>query len=96
MAALTPPAGPSPTALVVGVDGKVQLRALTTDRAIGNDWLITNGLKDGDRLIVSGVQMVRPGVEVTANEVTLNDTSAAPIVQFENIILIEVKDPNVP
>jgi membrane fusion protein, multidrug efflux system len=63
-----------PTALVVDTEGKVQLRVLTTDRAIGNDWLITSGLKAGDRLVVSGVQMVRPGAEVTANEVTLNDT----------------------
>jgi membrane fusion protein (multidrug efflux system) len=66
-----------PTALVVDTDSKVQLRVLTTDRAIGNDWLITSGLKAGDRLVVSGVQMVRPGVEVTANEVTLNDTGTA-------------------
>ena len=40
------------TALVVGADGKVQSRILTTDRAIGNDWLVTKGLDDGDRLIV--------------------------------------------
>jgi membrane fusion protein, multidrug efflux system len=66
-----------PTALVVDTDSKVQLRVLSTDRAVGNDWLITNGLKAGDRLIVSGVQMVRPGVEVTANEVTLNDPGTA-------------------
>jgi membrane fusion protein, multidrug efflux system len=58
-----------PTALVVDGDGKAQLRILKTDRAIGNDWLITEGLKDGDRLIVSGVQKVRPGMPVTVNEV---------------------------
>src|SRR3984957_3614500 len=43
------------TALVVGADGKVQSRILTTDRAIGNDWLVTKGLNAGDRLIVRGV-----------------------------------------
>jgi membrane fusion protein (multidrug efflux system) len=64
-------------ALVVDKDGKVQSRLLTTDRAIGNDWLVTGGFDDGDRLIVSGVQMVRPGMEVTAKEVKLDDTPAA-------------------
>jgi membrane fusion protein (multidrug efflux system) len=60
-----------PTALVVGQDGKVELRMLTTDRAIGEKWLVTKGLNDGDRLIVKGVQMVKPGADVTAKEVAL-------------------------
>jgi membrane fusion protein (multidrug efflux system) len=63
-----------PTALVVDADGKVQLRILKTDRAIGNDWLIADGLKDGDRLIVSGVQKARPGMKVTVNEPATGDT----------------------
>jgi membrane fusion protein, multidrug efflux system len=67
-----------PTALVVDADGKVQSRKLITDRAIGDFWLVTKGLNDGDRLIVSGVQMVQPGIEVTANEVKLDDGTAAP------------------
>jgi membrane fusion protein, multidrug efflux system len=66
------------TALVVGADGKVQSRILTTDRAIGNDWLVTKGLNAGDRLIVRGVQMVQPGIEVTANEVKLDADPAQP------------------
>jgi membrane fusion protein, multidrug efflux system len=66
------------TALVVGADGKVQSRILTTDRAIGNDWLVTKGLDAGDKLIVRGVQMVQPGVEVTANEVKLDSDPTSP------------------
>jgi membrane fusion protein, multidrug efflux system len=66
-----------PTALVVGADGKVQLRVLKADRAIGNDWLISDGLKDGDRLIVSGVQKARPGMPVTVNEGALGDAGTA-------------------
>jgi membrane fusion protein (multidrug efflux system) len=57
-----------PTALVVGADNKVELRVLTTGPAIGTDWLVTDGLKDGDRLIVSGVQRARPGMLVTVKE----------------------------
>jgi membrane fusion protein (multidrug efflux system) len=57
-----------PTALVVGQDNKVELRELKTDRAIGDQWLVTSGLKAGDRVIVEGVQKVRPGSEVKAVE----------------------------
>ncbi len=55
-----------PTALVVGADGKVELRVLTVDRAIGNQWLVADGLKDGDRVIVQNLQRIGPGVTVTA------------------------------
>jgi membrane fusion protein, multidrug efflux system len=65
-----------PTALVVDTADKVQLRILKTDRAIGNNWLVADGLKDGDRLIVSGVQKARPGNRVTVNEIATG--SAAP------------------
>jgi membrane fusion protein (multidrug efflux system) len=57
-----------PTALVVGADDKVELRVLKTDRAIGTDWLVSDGLKPGDRVIIEGVQKVRPGAQVTATE----------------------------
>jgi membrane fusion protein (multidrug efflux system) len=67
-----------PTALVVDGGGKVQLRLLKTDRAIGDSWLVTDGLKDGDRLIVSGVQKARPGMPVTVNEVAVGDAGAPP------------------
>jgi membrane fusion protein (multidrug efflux system) len=67
-----------PTALVVDGDGKVQLRLLKTDRAIGGSWLVTDGLKDGDRLIVSGVQKARPGAPVTVNEVAAGNAGDGP------------------
>lgn len=57
-----------PTALVVNAENKVELRELKTDRAIGDQWLVTDGLKAGDKVIVEGVQMARPGVEVAAIE----------------------------
>ena len=66
-----------PTALVVDASGKVQSRILTTDRAIGDSWLVSKGLQAGDKLIVKGVQMVHPGLEVTANEVKLDGTVAS-------------------
>ena len=57
-----------PVAFVVDADGKLAQRALTTERAIGDQWLVGSGLKAGDRLVVEGQQKARPGqpVEVKA------------------------------
>jgi membrane fusion protein (multidrug efflux system) len=54
----------NPVALIVDSSDKVELRALKVDRAIGDKWLISEGLKPGDRLIVEGIQKVRPGAPV--------------------------------
>jgi membrane fusion protein (multidrug efflux system) len=53
-----------PTAMVVGPDGKAEVRVLKTSRAVGNQWLISDGLKPGDRLIVDNLQKLRPGMTV--------------------------------
>ncbi|MFP6848020.1 MAG: efflux RND transporter periplasmic adaptor subunit [Pseudomonas sp.] len=58
----------TPTALVVGQDNKVELRQLKASRTVGNQWLIEDGLKAGDRLITEGLQFVKPGNEVTVAE----------------------------
>lgn len=57
------------TALVVGADDKVELRQIVASQAIGDKWLVTSGLKTGDRVIITGLQKVRPGVQVKAQEV---------------------------
>lgn len=53
------------TALVVGEGNKVERKRLTLSRAVGNQWLVTSGLKAGDRLIVEGLQRARPDLVVT-------------------------------
>jgi membrane fusion protein (multidrug efflux system) len=58
-----------PTALVVGSDNKVELRTLQTERAIGDKWLVTSGLKAGERVIVEGLQFAKPGATVNPTEV---------------------------
>ncbi|MBV8405976.1 MAG: efflux RND transporter periplasmic adaptor subunit [Gammaproteobacteria bacterium] len=55
-------------ALVVGADNKVELRTLEIDRAIGDQWVVTAGLKAGDRIIVEGIQAAKPGRQVVADE----------------------------
>ncbi|PZQ59846.1 MAG: efflux transporter periplasmic adaptor subunit [Sphingomonas taxi] len=56
----------NPTAMVVGADGKLQSRALTAPRTIGESWLVTAGLKPGDKVVVEGAMMLRPGMPVKA------------------------------
>jgi len=53
-----------PTAFVVGPDGKADLRVVQTSRAIGNQWLISDGLQPGDQLIVDNLQKLQPGMAV--------------------------------
>lgn len=57
-----------PTSLVVNGDNKVELRELKASRVVGDQWLIEGGLKDGDRVIVEGLQFVKPGDTVNAHE----------------------------
>ena len=52
--------------MVVDGQGKAELRILQTSRAIGDHWLVTSGLKEGDRLIVEGLLKVQPGAAVSA------------------------------
>jgi membrane fusion protein, multidrug efflux system len=58
------------TALLIGSDGKVVERQVQASQMIGDKWLVTSGLKAGDRLIVEGTDKVRPGM--TAKGVPMN------------------------
>ncbi|HHQ8224681.1 TPA: multidrug efflux RND transporter periplasmic adaptor subunit AcrA [Klebsiella pneumoniae] len=55
--------------MVVGEGDKVEVRQVTASQAIGDKWLVTDGLKSGDRVIVTGLQKIKPGVQVKAQEV---------------------------
>ncbi len=54
------------TALIVDRANKVERRTVTAAQAIGDKWLITSGLKAGERLIVEGTDKVKPGDTVRA------------------------------
>jgi membrane fusion protein (multidrug efflux system) len=53
-----------PVAMVVNAEKKVERRQLVTERAVGNAWLVTEGIQPGDQVIVEGLQKVRPGTLV--------------------------------
>jgi membrane fusion protein (multidrug efflux system) len=67
-----------PTALVVGADNKVELRVFKTDRAIGDKWLVADGLHAGERVIVDGVQKAMPGAVVQPVEMNSATDANAP------------------
>jgi membrane fusion protein, multidrug efflux system len=50
--------------LLVGPDGKVSARPVTTDAVQEGQWIISQGLKAGDRVIVDGLQKIKPGATV--------------------------------
>jgi membrane fusion protein (multidrug efflux system) len=53
-----------PTVLVVGKNNMSELRIIQADRTVGDDWLVTGGLRPGEKVIVEGGPLVRPGIPV--------------------------------
>ncbi|MFX7845131.1 HlyD family secretion protein, partial [Acinetobacter baumannii] len=62
------------TALLVNQNDEVELRRIEAERVIGDNWLVSGGLQPGERLIVDGLQFIRPGIKVRP----LPLTAAAP------------------
>jgi membrane fusion protein (multidrug efflux system) len=58
--------------LIVGADNKVEQRRITTGVEQGRNVVVSEGLKEGELVIVEGVQKVRPGQLVSANAVAQN------------------------
>ncbi|EQB15264.1 MAG: family efflux transporter, subunit [Novosphingobium lindaniclasticum] len=54
----------NPTALTVGAGNKLEMRKIEAPRTVGTNWLVTSGLKAGDKVVVDGAQMLRPGMPV--------------------------------
>jgi membrane fusion protein (multidrug efflux system) len=60
--------------MVVAADNKVETRPVTVGPRIGTLWVIDSGLNPGDRVIVEGIQKVRPGMTVKPTVVEIQDT----------------------
>jgi membrane fusion protein (multidrug efflux system) len=71
------------TTLVVGADNKVALRTIQATRTVGANWVVDGGLKEGEKVIVSGIQKVQPGALVRAVETTPQQ-AASPQTQSAN------------
>lgn len=75
--------GGKASAFVINGDNTVQKRAVTINKAVGNQWLLHEGLKEGDHLVIDGLQKIRDGVAVTPvnlgeNVATTNNTAETP------------------
>lgn len=62
--ALVRDAKANPTTYVVSEDNSVEVRPLELGRTSGAYWIVRSGLKAGDRVIVGGLQKIRPGMKV--------------------------------
>lgn len=70
-----------PVVMVVDGEDKLQSRPVKTERAIGDQWLVSEGLQAGDRLAIDGVQKSRPGELV--RPVPLDASAAPPAVALD-------------
>ncbi|MFP3479416.1 efflux RND transporter periplasmic adaptor subunit [Burkholderia ambifaria] len=66
-----------PVALIVGTNNKVETRQLKTTGMQGRNWIVEGGLQAGDRVIVQGVEKVRPGATVKSVAAQLPASGAA-------------------
>jgi membrane fusion protein (multidrug efflux system) len=71
----------NPVVWVVGAGDKLEQHIITAPRTVGQDWLVTGGLKPGDKVIVEGAQNLQPGTPVKpvpAKQMAASDAGAAP------------------
>jgi membrane fusion protein, multidrug efflux system len=62
---------------VVGSDDKVSIRPVTVGEKVGSSWIITDGLKPGDRVVAEGTQKVSDGIHVNPKPYSPGSTSPA-------------------
>ena len=60
------------TAHFLNAEDIVEERVLTASRAVGSDWLVTDGISDGDRLVVDGFQRIGVGRKVNPVPASIN------------------------
>lgn len=63
--------------IVVGADDKAEMRAVQLGARLGNEWIINDGLKSGDRVVVEGVLKARPGAPLKVTMITAAELNAA-------------------
>ncbi|MDD5175641.1 MAG: efflux RND transporter periplasmic adaptor subunit [Sterolibacterium sp.] len=64
-------------AMLIGKDGKVEARNVKVSQTVGDKWLVEEGLAAGDKVIVEGLQKIRPGMPVQVTEAGAASAPAA-------------------
>jgi membrane fusion protein (multidrug efflux system) len=85
------------TTVVVLPDNKVSTRVIKTERAIEDQWLVSEGVAAGDRVVVTGLQRLPPGVvEVRSKEVTVNQLNGEQVASARPVGVGAFVDSNSP
>ncbi|HYP15513.1 MAG TPA: hypothetical protein VEQ63_16415, partial [Bryobacteraceae bacterium] len=63
---------------VIGSGNKLEVRPVKTGERVGDDWIIEGGLRAGDRVVVEGLMLARPGMPVTPKPYTAKAGTNAP------------------
>jgi membrane fusion protein (multidrug efflux system) len=72
------------TALVVNAASQIEQRTVQTRSLWQGNWVVTSGLKEGDRVVVAGGQKVQPNMKVAVTEVQAPASPAAPATAADN------------
>jgi membrane fusion protein (multidrug efflux system) len=70
-----------PQVMIVNADDTVEARVVEAERTAGRQWVVSGGLKPGERVIVEGLQHVRPGVRVQATVAERPATASSPAAE---------------
>jgi membrane fusion protein (multidrug efflux system) len=63
----------NPTVMVLTANNQAESRVVKTSRAMGDQWLVSDGIAAGDRIIVQGQQSIKPGIALDAKPITLQE-----------------------
>jgi membrane fusion protein (multidrug efflux system) len=65
---------------VVGDDNKIDIRSVKVGEQVGNKWIIVQGLKPGEQIVVAGVQKVKTGMVVNPKPFVAEPTPVQAVV----------------
>jgi membrane fusion protein (multidrug efflux system) len=78
---------------IIGADGKAEIRPVNVGPRVGSDWVITSGLKRGEKVVVEGLQKIKAGTPVAAKPWTRPSENTAPANSAEQPVAKEEKKP---
>jgi membrane fusion protein (multidrug efflux system) len=76
---------------VIGADGKAEIRPVKVGPRVGSDWVITSGLKPGEKVVVEGLQKIKSGTAVVAKPWTRPSEDTTPANSTEQPVAKEEK-----
>ena len=78
---------------IIGADGKAEIRPVNVGPRVGSDWVITSGVKPGEKVVVEGLQKIKAGMPVAAKPWTRPSENTAPANSAEQPVAKQEKKP---